>query len=92
LDHPILSYSMKTKDGCRLDNHLLQAGPEQQGAIEAYQNKKTGPLSSGLLELIAFPRIDERPKDTKEYQEYPGNNGGVDAFGPAGQPHFEVDL
>jgi choline dehydrogenase len=92
LDHPILSYCFKMKDGYGLDDHLLREGPAFQGAVEAYHHNKTGPLSSGLLELIAFPRIDERLNTSKEYREYLTKNGGVDPFGPAGQPHFEIDM
>lgn len=92
LDHPILSHVFKLKDGYGLDNHLLRAGAEKDGAVAAYRRDRTGPLSSGLLELIGLPRIDERLKKQKEYVEYLEKNGGVDPFGPGGQPHFEVDF
>jgi choline dehydrogenase-like flavoprotein len=52
-DHPILSHVFRLKDGFGLDNHILRAGLEKDGAVSA--------------------------------------NGGRDAFGPAGQPHFEID-
>ncbi|KAB2571669.1 Dehydrogenase patE [Lasiodiplodia theobromae] len=92
LDHPILSHVFKLKDGYGLDNHLLRAGAEKDGAVAAYRRDRTGPLSSGLLELIGLPRIDERLKKQKEYVEYLEESGGVDPFGPGGQPHFEVDF
>ncbi|OAL30498.1 hypothetical protein AYO20_08717 [Fonsecaea nubica] len=92
LDHPILSHVFKIKDGYGLDSHLLRAGPQKDGAVAAYRKDRTGPYSSGLLELVAFPRADEWFEKSKEYREYKAKNGGVDPFGPAGQPHFEVDF
>ncbi|KAM0322597.1 hypothetical protein ACHAQA_009445 [Verticillium albo-atrum] len=92
LDHPILSHVFKLKDGYGLDQHLLRAGPERDGALAAYRKKHEGPLGSGLLELVGLPRIDEQLKTSKEYREYLKKNGGVDPFGPGGQPHFEVDF
>ncbi|GFZ51753.1 hypothetical protein JCM24511_09521 [Saitozyma sp. JCM 24511] len=92
LDHPIFSHVFKMKDGFGLDNHLLRAGPEHDGAIAAYRRDRTGPYGSGLLELVAFPRIDERLNKYKAYRDYKAANGGKDPFGPGGQPHFEVDF
>lgn len=92
LDHPILPHVFRLKDGVGLDHHLLRAGPEQAAATAAYRRDRTGPYGSGLLELVAFPRIDERLKATKEYREYLEKNGDVDPFGPSGQPHFEIDF
>jgi len=92
LDHPILSHVFKLKDGYGFDSHLLRAGYQHDGAVSAYRRNKTGPYSSGLLELVAFPRIDKQLRTSKEYREYLAKNGGVDPFGPGGQPHFEVDF
>jgi choline dehydrogenase-like flavoprotein len=92
LDHPIMPHVFKLKDGYGLDQHLLRAGPEREGAVNAYRSRHKGPLSSGLLELIGLPRIDERLKTSKEYNDYLAKNGGVDPFGPGGQPHFEIDF
>ncbi|CAM1500631.1 Fc.00g097930.m01.CDS01 [Cosmosporella sp. VM-42] len=92
LDHPILSHVFKLKDGFGLDQHLLRAGPEKDGAVSAYRSRHTGPLSSGLLELVGLPRIDDRLKNCPEYVEELEKNGGVDPFGPGGQPHFEIDF
>lgn len=92
LDHPILSHVFKIKDGFGLDSHLLRAGPQKDGAVAAYRKDHTGVYSSGLLELVAFPRADKWFETSKEYREYKAKNGGIDPFGPAGQPHFEVDF
>lgn len=91
-DHPIFSHVFKMKQGTALDQHLLRAGPEHDGAITAYRNGHKGPYSSGLLELVAFPRIDAGLEKYDEYREYKSKNGGKDPFGPGGQPHFEVDF
>ena len=92
LDHPIMPYVRRLKDGYGLDGHLLRAGPMHDGAISAYRKNKSGPLSSGLLELVGFPRIDEYLMKSKEYVAVKKQNGGVDPFGPGGQPHFEIDF
>ncbi|OHE96905.1 SMG1 protein [Colletotrichum orchidophilum] len=92
LDHPIMPHVFKLKDGYGLDNHLLRAGPEKDGAVSSYRWKHRGPLSSGLLELVGLPRIDDRLKNCDEYTEHLDKNGGVDPFGPGGQPHFEIDF
>ena len=92
LDHPILSHVFKLKDGYGLDDHLLRAGPMKDGATASYRKDRTGPYSSGLLELVGFPRIDEYLERNKEYVAAKAKNGGLDPFGPGGQPHFEVDF
>lgn len=92
LDHPILAHVFKLKDGLGLEDHLLRASPQRDGAIAAYRKSKSGPLSSGLLDLVGFPRIDEYLTQSKEYVSFKKSNGGVDPFGPGGQPHFEIDF
>ncbi|KAF2094699.1 glucose-methanol-choline oxidoreductase [Rhizodiscina lignyota] len=92
LDHPILAHVFRLKDGYGLDSHILRPGLQRDAAVDAYQRAKEGPLSSGLLELVAFPRCDEQFKTSKQYVQYVEENGGVDPFGPVGQPHFEVDF
>jgi choline dehydrogenase len=92
LDHPILPHVFRLKDGYGLDDHLLRAGPEHDGAISAYRKNKTGPLSSGLLEMVGLPRIDDYLAKSKQYRDFKAQNGNVDPFGPGGQPHFEIDF
>jgi choline dehydrogenase-like flavoprotein len=52
LDHPILAHVFGLKDGLGLEDHLLRAGPQHDGAVAAYRKNKSGLLSSGLLELV----------------------------------------
>lgn len=92
LDHPILAHVFKLKDGLGLDDHLLRAGPAKDGAVSQYRKDRTGPLSSGLLELVGLPRCDAYFEESKEYVAAKKANGGVDPFGPGGQPHFEIDF
>jgi choline dehydrogenase len=91
-DHPIISHVFKVKDGYGLDNHILRAGAENAGAVSRYRKDHGGPYSSGLLELVAFPRIDAQLEKYPEYRAAKARNGGKDPFGPAGQPHFEIDF
>ncbi|KAF2022540.1 glucose-methanol-choline oxidoreductase-like protein [Setomelanomma holmii] len=92
LDHPIMPHVFKFKTPVGLDHHLLQNTLEKQAAQAAYQRDRSGPLNSGLLELIAFPRIDQRLEKYPEYRKAKEANGGMDPFGPDGQPHFEIDF
>lgn len=92
LDHPIVPFVLRIKDGFGLDDHLLRAGPANDAAVAAYRREKTGPVGSGLLELVGFPRIDERLNQYPAYQEAKAANQGLDPFGPGGQPHFELDF
>ncbi|KAK7750015.1 hypothetical protein SLS62_008007 [Diatrype stigma] len=92
LDHPILAHVFRLKDGYGLDQHLLRAGLEHDAAVSAYRWKNAGPYTSGLLELVGLPRIDERLLRYPEYVAAKAANGGLDPFGPAGQPHFEIDF
>ncbi|KAL2812261.1 hypothetical protein BJX63DRAFT_248325 [Aspergillus granulosus] len=92
LDHPIVPFVLQIKDGYGLDNHLLRAGPQNDKAVASFARDKTGPVGSGLLELVGFPRIDERLEKYPAYREAKAANGGLDPFGPAGQPHFELDF
>ncbi|KAB5577465.1 hypothetical protein GE09DRAFT_988402 [Coniochaeta sp. 2T2.1] len=92
LDHPILSHVFRMKDGYGLENHLLRAGLEKDASVSAYRWKNKGPLTSGLLELVGLPRIDERLEKIPEYVAAKEANGGRDPFGPDGQPHFEIDF
>lgn len=92
LDHPIFSHVFKIKDGTSLDDYLIHPGPKNDAAFARYKKDKTGPYSSPLLELVAFPRIDERLNKIEAYRKYKAENGGLDPFGPKGQPHFEVDF
>lgn len=92
LDHPIMPYVRKLKDGIGAEDHIIRAGPAHSAAIERYRKDRTGPISSGLLELVGFPRIDKYLETSSEYMAYKAKNGGVDPFGPGGQPHFEIDF
>lgn len=92
LDHPIVPFVLRLKDGLGLDDHLLRAGPFNDAAVAAYRRDKTGPVASGLLELVGFPRIDERLNQYPSYRRAKAANQGLDPFGPHGQPHFELDF
>lgn len=92
LDHPIFPHVFRLKDGTGLDGHLLRPGPARDGAVAAYNQRNKGPYTSGLLELVGLPRIDSWLEKDADYVAYKKANGGVDPFGPAGQPHFEIDF
>ncbi|KAJ5154611.1 uncharacterized protein N7500_010050 [Penicillium coprophilum] len=58
----------------------------------AYQNNHNGPLGSGFLEMVGFPRIDNYLEKDPKYREAKASNGNKDPFCPYGQPHFELDF
>ncbi|KAJ6022297.1 Glucose-methanol-choline oxidoreductase [Penicillium herquei] len=92
MDHPVLPNVFRLKDGMGLDRILHQYGPLQNDAKAQYDENKTGPLASGILELITFCRIDHQLEGYKEYRDAKEVNGGTDPYGPEGQPHFEIDF
>ncbi|PSR85574.1 hypothetical protein BD289DRAFT_368349 [Coniella lustricola] len=92
LDHPIMPHVFRLKDGLGLDSHILRPGPAHDAAVAAYSTENKGPYTSGLLELVGLPRIDEWLEKDPEYAAAKKANGGVDPFGPGGQPHFEIDF
>ena len=75
LDHPIMPHVFELKEGCGLDGHLLRAGPMREAAVRAYERDRTGPLHSGLLELVGFPRIDKALMANKHYVAAKHANG-----------------
>ena len=92
LDHPGVPFVLRVKDGYGMDNHLLRPGPLNDAAISSYNNGRTGPVGSGLLEMVGFPRIDRYLETDAEYCKAKAANGEKDPFSPAGQPHFELDF
>ncbi|CAR31114.1 ZYRO0E10340p [Zygosaccharomyces rouxii] len=92
LDHPGVPFVLHVKDGFGMDDHLLREGPAHTAAVEQYKKKSTGPVGSGLLELVGFPRIDEYLEKDPHYLQAKKANGGKDPFCPEGQPHFELDF
>ncbi|KAE9371805.1 GMC oxidoreductase [Stipitochalara longipes BDJ] len=58
-----------------------------------YFDKASFPLIFvGLLELVVFPRIEDRLNKIIEYVKVKEDKGGKDPSGAAGQPHFEVEF
>lgn len=92
LDHPGVPFVLRIKEGFALDSILLRDGPKKDAAIAAYQKDHSGPLGSGFLEMIGFPRIDSYLEKDPIYREAKAANGGLDPFSPEGQPHFELDF
>lgn len=92
LDHPGVPFVLQVKDGYCMDEHLLREGPLNTEAVSTYKKDHSGPVGSGLLEMVGFPRIDSYLEKDKLYRERKAANGGKDPFCPDGQPHFELDF
>ncbi|EFX01567.1 glucose-methanol-choline oxidoreductase [Grosmannia clavigera kw1407] len=92
LDHPGVPFVLKVKDGFGMDDHLLRTGPLNTAAVDQYKKDGTGPVGSGLLEMVGFPRIDKYLERDLDYVKAKKANGGLDPFSPEGQPHFELDF
>ena len=92
LDHPGVPFVLRVKDGYGMDGHILRAGADKDKAVAAYQKSHGGPLGSGFLEMVGFPRIDKYLEKSPEYKKAKAANGGADPFSPYGQPHFELDF
>lgn len=91
-DHPGVPFVLRIKDGYGMDGTLLRPGPKHDAAVAEYARDRSGPIGSGLLEMIGFPRIDEYLEKDPVYREAKAANGGLDPFSPDGQPHFELDF
>jgi choline dehydrogenase-like flavoprotein len=92
LDHPGVPFVLHITDGFGADETLLRQGPKHDAAVAAYRKDHSGPVGSGLLEMIGFPRIDDYLEKDPLYREAKAANGGLDPFSPEGQPHFELDF
>lgn len=91
-DHPGVPFVLRINEGFALDSALLRPGPKHDAAVAAYEKDHSGPLGSGLLEMIGFPRVDKYLENDPVYREAKAANGGADPFSPEGQPHFEIDF
>ncbi|OQD81313.1 hypothetical protein PENANT_c028G03455 [Penicillium antarcticum] len=92
LDHPGVPFVLHVKDDFGMDEHVLREGAKRDKAIMAYKENFGGPLASGFLEMVGFPRIDEYLERDADYRKAKAANGGKDPFCPYGQPHFELDF
>ncbi|KAJ5598345.1 hypothetical protein N7537_008429 [Penicillium hordei] len=93
LDHPGVPFVLRVKDGFGMDDYILRKGtPHNNQAIQAYQTNHSGPLGSGFLEMVGFPRIDKYLENDPQYRQAKASNGNKDPFCPYGQPHFELDF
>ncbi|CRL22005.1 Glucose-methanol-choline oxidoreductase [Penicillium camemberti] len=93
LDHPGVPFVLRLKDGFGMDDYILRKGtPHNNQAIQAYQTNHSGPLGSGFLEMVGFPRIDKYLENDPLYRQAKASNGNKDPFCPYGQPHFELDF
>ncbi|CAG8121799.1 unnamed protein product [Penicillium salamii] len=92
LDHPGVPFVLQVKDGYGMDEHILRPGTKRNDAIITYQESLGGPMASGFLEMVGFPRIDEYLEKDAQYRKAKAENGGIDPFCPYNQPHFELDF
>ncbi|KAL4745566.1 hypothetical protein BDW72DRAFT_52813 [Aspergillus terricola var. indicus] len=93
IDHPGVPFVLQVKEGYGMDDYLLRKGSEQNKTAESmYETSRTGPVSSGLLELVGFPRVDKYLEKDEQYCKAKEQFGGKDPFSPDGQPHFELDF
>ncbi|OAA57509.1 glucose-methanol-choline (gmc) oxidoreductase [Niveomyces insectorum RCEF 264] len=92
VDHPGVPFVLRVRDGFGMEDYLLRPGAKNAAAVAAYQKNRSGPLGSGLLELVGFPRIDTYLEKDPLYVRAKAANGGRDPFSPGGQPHFELDF
>ncbi|KJZ75584.1 hypothetical protein HIM_05047 [Hirsutella minnesotensis 3608] len=91
-DHPAVPFVLRVKDGICIDDALLRSGQVHDAAVATYKTDHSGPVASGTLEVVGFPRIDSYLEKVPEYRAAKAANGGRDPFCPEGQPHFELDF
>ncbi|RDA95710.1 hypothetical protein CP533_1085 [Ophiocordyceps camponoti-saundersi (nom. inval.)] len=91
-DHPAVPFVLRVKDQYGMDPVLLRHGSQHEAVTAEYGRDHSGPVGSGLLELVGFPRIDSYLEKDAAYRRAKEANGGRDPFSPEGQPHFELDF
>jgi len=92
IDHPGVPFVLQVKEGYGMEDYLMRPGSKHVATTSAYKKNHSGPMGSGLLELVGFPRIDSYLEKDEEYRKAKAANGGRDPFSPEGQPHFELDF
>ena len=75
-----------------MDSRLIRKDKKHDAAASAFQKSHAGPVGSGLLEMIGFPRTDKYLEKYEKYVKAKAADGGKDPFSPGGQPHFELDF
>lgn len=90
IDHPVFPHVVRVKDGNSIDA-FIRPGSQHDKAVKQHIESRTGPLCSGLLEIAAFPHIEDRMKVCREWREELKRRGH-DPLSPTGQPHFELDF
>ncbi|RCI07439.1 hypothetical protein L249_4546 [Ophiocordyceps polyrhachis-furcata BCC 54312] len=91
-DHPAVPFVLRVEDQYGMEDVLLRKGHQHEAATAEYGRNRSGPVGSGLLELVGFPRIDGYLENDVAYRRAKEANGGRDPFSPEGQPHFELDF
>ncbi|KAL7823493.1 GMC oxidoreductase [Trichoderma gracile] len=92
IDHPAVPFVVRVKDGFGMDDVVLRKTEANAAARAVYQRDHSGPLASGFLEMVGFPRIDRYLARDPVYSKAVAANGGRDPLCPDGQPHFELDF
>ncbi|KAF3058775.1 Pyranose dehydrogenase 3 [Trichoderma lentiforme] len=92
MDHPAVPFVLKVKDEYGMDNTILRKNQANVQAHAAYDKDFSGPVGSGFLEMVGFPRIDKYLAKDPVYSAAVKANGGKDPLCPDGQPHFELDF
>lgn len=59
IDHPGVPFVLRVKDSFGMDDTLLRKGPKNDKVVSQYKKDHSGPVGSGLLELVGFSRIDK---------------------------------
>ncbi|KAM0473457.1 hypothetical protein ACHAPX_008204 [Trichoderma viride] len=92
VDHPAVPFVLKVKDEFGMDNTILRKNELNAQVHAAYAKDHSGPVGSGFLEMVGFPRIDKYLAKDPVYSAAVKANGGKDPLCPDGQPHFELDF
>ncbi|KAL7788383.1 GMC oxidoreductase [Trichoderma ceciliae] len=92
MDHPAVPFVLRVKEGIGMDTAVLRKSTESEKLHATYKKDHSGPVGSGFLEMVAFPRIDTYLQNDADYRKAKEANGGRDPFSPEGQPHLEPDL
>jgi choline dehydrogenase-like flavoprotein len=78
IDHPGVPVVLEVKEGYGMEEYLIRSSAKKEASVSAYRKDHSGPLGSGLLELVGFPRIDKYLEQDEQYRQAKAANGGRD--------------
>lgn len=92
LDHQRAIFFLHIADSFGIFIILTPKGPKKYAIVADFNKDPSGPVGTGLLEMVGFLRIDNYPNNNRCYRKAWAANFSRGFFSPNGQLHFELDF